>query len=425
MKQVVIVGASAAGSAAAEAVRRLDQTCSVILVSDEPVPLYSRCLLSDYLLGQIGLGQLVFQSWNWPQDLGVAVIQEPAVALDLAAGRVITRSGQRLPYDRLLLATGASPILPAATGLQTGNVFTLYRLDEVDAALRALARVHQVVVQGAGKVGVKAAEAVAARGIPVTLVEQASHLLPGMLDSPSASWLQQLLAARGVRVQTGTSVTGVGSRQNQVAEICLDSGARLPCDLFLVAIGGRPNISLATEVGIQANRGILVDAHMQTSEEGVFAAGDAAEASLSQSGQRSVVANWLNAVQQGRVAGRSLAGATTSYAGSVRANALRLAGLPVVSVGDVNGSGDDDWGELDKEAGTYRRLVFRDSRLIGAIQVGGDVHDVGILSSLIKSGANVAGLEASLFADSFALFGHQRGRKLMAEALVGVASSPA
>jgi NAD(P)H-nitrite reductase large subunit len=129
------------------------------------------------------------------------------------------------------------------------------------------------------------------------------------------------------------------------------------------------------------------------------------------------VANWLNAVQQGHVAGRNLAGEKMLYAGSVRANAFRLAGRPVISVGEVDGAGDQGWQQLDRRTQVYRRLVFRDGRLIGTIQVGGDVTDVGILSSLIKSGADVEGLQESLFADGFALFASQRGQKLLAERL--------
>jgi NAD(P)H-nitrite reductase large subunit len=435
MKRVVIIGASAAGASAAEAVRRLDQECRVTLVSDEPVPLYSRCLLSDYLLGQVSRGRLTFQPPDWPRGLNVEVIQEPAVELNLATGQVVTASGRRVPYDRLVVATGASPLLPPVYGLETDGVFTLYRLDQVDAALAALARARQVVVLGASKVGVKAAEAVAARGIAVTLVEQASHVLPGTLDSKSAAWVEELLTDRGVQVETDATVVELVPHDGQVAEVGLDSGQRLSCDLFLIAIGTRPNADLAREAGIQVRQGILVDAHMQTSAEGVYAAGDVAEAPVSPSERpggvlsgstelaevlsKGWVANWMNAVQQGRVAGRNLAGEKVLYAGSVRANAFRLVGLPIISVGEVDGAGGDCFASLamTSRAQVYRRLVFRDGRLIGTIQVGGDVTDVGILSSLIKSGADVEGLQESLFADGFALFASQRGRQLLAERL--------
>lgn len=433
MKRVVIIGASAAGASAAEAIRRLDRECRVTLVSDEPVPLYSRCLLSDYLLGQVNRERLTFQRPDWPRGLDVEVVQELAVEVNLAAGQVVTASGRRVPHDRLVVATGASPLLPPVPGLETDGVFTLYRLDQVDAALAALTGARQVVVLGAGKVGVKAAEAVAARGIAVTLVEQASHVLPGTLDPESAAWVEELLAGRGVQMETDTTVVEVVSHNGQVAEVGLDLGQHLPCDLLLVALGTRPNDDLAREAGIKVRQGILVDARMQTSTEGVYAAGDVAEAPLSPSGRpggvmsgstelaeapsKGWVANWLNAVQQGRVAGRNLIGEKVLYAGSVRANAFRLCGLPIISVGEVGGAEGHGWQQLDRRAQVYRRLVFRDGRLIGTIQVGGDVTDVGILSSLIKSGANVEDLQESLFADGFALFASQRGRKLLAERL--------
>lgn len=418
VKRVVIIGASAAGASAAEAVRRLDRECHLTLISDEPVPLYSRCLLSDYLLGEVQRERLTFQPPDWPRGLNVEVIQERAVELDVAVGRVVTASGRRVPYDRLVIATGASPLLPPLPGLEADGVFTLYRLDQVDAVLAALARARSVVVLGAGKVGIKAAEAVAARGLAVTLVEQASHVLPGTLDSECATWIEELLAQRGVQVEDKATVTEIVSRDGHVAGVKLASGQHLSCDLLLVAIGARPNTKLAREAGIKLEDGILVDGHMQTSMEGIYAAGDVAEAPVSPSGQPGWVANWWNAVQQGRVAGRNMAGEKVLYSGSMKASAFRLCGLPVVSVGGVGGVGDQSWQRLDREAQIYRRLVFQDGRLVGLIQVGGDMTDVGILSTLIKSGANLDGLQESLFADGYALFASQRGRKLLAERLM-------
>jgi nitrite reductase (NADH) large subunit len=427
MRRIVIVGASAAGASAAEAVRRLDRQCHITLVSDEPVPLYSRCLLSDYLLGQVGQERLSFLPADWPRSLGADVLHEPAVELNLAARHLVTRSGRRVPYDRLLVATGASPLQPQLAGGMAGGVHALYRLDQVDAAMAALSDARRVVVMGAGKVGVKAAEAVATRGLPVTLVERAPHLLPGTLDHVSADWVAGLLANRGIGAETGSTVVEVLSGNGRVDGVVLDTGQRLACDLLLIALGGRPNADLARQAGIRVRGGLLVDAQMQTSAQGVYAAGDVARAPLSTSGSQGEahnsskgwVANWWNAVHQGRVAGRNMAGERVAYGGSVRANAFRLAGLPVISVGDLDRAGDESLRRQDREAQVYRSLVFRKDRLVGMLQVGGSVADAGILSGLVKSGASVAGLQESLSRDGFSLFASQRGRKLLAGQLDG------
>jgi len=415
VKRVVIIGASAAGASAATAVRRLDPDCHLTLISDEPVPLYSRCLLSDYLMGQVSRQRLTFQPPDWPKGLNANVILEAAVELDPAARWVATASGRRIPYDGLLVATGASPILPPIPGLDTGGVFAPYRLEQMDAVLAALPDARQGIVLGAGKVGVKAAEALAARGIAVTLLEQASHVLPDTLDVESAVWMQELLSEQGIKVVTGATVIEIASQGGRVAQVKLDSGQWLPCDLLLVAIGTYPNAGLAREAGIKVGRGILVDAHTQTSAEGNHAAGDVSETPQSGSGELEWVPNWFNAMQQGRVAGRNLAGEAMQYPGGVRANAFRLCGLPIVSVGELDGVGNESWQRLDRRAQLYRRLVFRDGRLIGALEVGGELTDAGILSSLVKSGAKVGGLEEALFADGLAVFASQRGRRLLAE----------
>ncbi len=423
MRRIVIVGASAAGASAAEAVRRADRECQITLVSDEPVPLYSRCLLSDYMLGQVGRGRLAFRPRDWPRSLGAEVVHEPAVELNPSARHLVTRSGKHVTYDRLLVATGASPMLPQLPGSGTGGVHALYRLDQVDEALAALTRARRVVVLGAGKVGVKAAEAVAARGLPTTVVEQASHLLPGTLDSESAAWLAELLANRGIQAATGATVVEFLSRNGHVDGVTLDTDQRLACDLVLIALGSRPNAGLARRAGVRVRDGLLVDAHMQTSLQGIYAAGDVARAPLSTFGRqgeahnssKELVANWWNAVHQGRVAGRNMAGEQVAHSGSVRANAFRLAGLPVISVGEVDGAGGDSWHRLDREAQVYRRLNFRSDRVVGVLQVGGHVTDVGILSGLVKSEAEVAGLQESLSRDGFSFFASQRARKLLAE----------
>jgi NAD(P)H-nitrite reductase large subunit len=450
IRHIVVVGASAAGATAAETVRRLDPDCRLTLISDEPVPLYSRCLLSDYLVGHVGRERLAFQPRDWPQGLGVKVVQDRAVELDSRAGEVRTAGGRRVRYDGLLLATGASGALPSIPGMQADGVFVPYRLDQVEAALAAMGRAQHVVVLGAGKVGVKAAEAAAVRGCHVTLVEQAPYPLVGILDEQGGALASRFLEGHGVHVRTGVTITEVRARDGAVSEVVLGGGERLPCQVMLVAVGVRPNADLAQQAGACVREGIVVDHSLHTSLEAVYAAGDVAEVPVLNDSGWAVLANWLNAVQQGRAAGHNLAGQKRAYPGGVRANSLRLWDLPIISVGiganlssearpfgyaqgrprAAPGDGCESPklahmicvgeveadGELFEEERTlYRKLVIRDQRLVGLMQVGGDVRDVGVLCALVKRGEPVREHD-QLLASGFAHFQSHRPRWALAGA---------
>ncbi len=411
----MIVGASAAGVAAVETARRLDPACQITLISDEPVPLYSRCLLSDYLVGQIDRTRLAFRPADWPAELDVEVLHDHVAELDAGAGVVRTAQGRRVPFDGLLIATGARPVLPAIQGIQTGGVYAPYRLDQVEAALTAMRQARHVVVLGAGKVGVKCAEAAAKRGHQVALVEQASHLMPGVLDEPAAAMVNELLERNGVQIRVGTTVEEVRSKDGTVSEVLLKGGESLPCQVLLVAVGVQCNVELALHAGAQVRQGVVVGCDMQTSLAGIYAAGDVTEGAVLHCPDQGVLANWINAVQQGRVAAYNLVGEERQYPGRIRASSLRLWDLPIVSLGQVETNGVV---QSEYACSAYRKLVFREGRVVGVLQVGGDIADVGVLSALMKRGAPISN-GSELVTSGFAHFRAHRSRWKLARVRKG------
>jgi NAD(P)H-nitrite reductase large subunit len=400
VRQIVVVGASAAGATAVETIRRLNPGCSVTLVSDEPVPVYSRCLLSHYLEGLVPAGRLAFRPSGWPDELDVRFIRGRVVEVDHPASMIRLDRGPGLPYDGLLLATGASAVLPDIPGIQTGGVFAPYRLYEVENMLATARQAEHVIVLGAGQVGIKFAKAFAARGQQVTIIEQMPVPLAGALDEPGGRLVRAQLERHGVRLFFNTTIVEVRSLGGQVCEVRLDHGARLPCQLLVVAAGVKPNAGLAIQAGAAAGRGVLVDGEMRTSLEGVYAAGDVAEAPELHSPVRAVLANWLNAVEQGRVAGSNLAGVRRAYPGGLRASTLRLWDLPVLAIGESAAGGG--W-VLDEQSGYYRKLAVREGFLVGVQQVGGNLRDAGILSACVKRRSPAQEVER-LLADGFSGF---------------------
>ncbi len=406
MRQVVIVGASAAGSAAVEEIRRIDTRCRIKLISDERVPLYSRCLLSDLLIGEIDRRRLNFQPKDWPQGLDVDVVEDQVVEVIPASGEVRTARGMRIGYDDLLLATGSEAVVPDVPGIDAQGVFVPYRLEQAEAARKGLGKARGIVVLGGGKVGVKAAEACVAQGREVTVVEQADRLLYGAADARGASVVRRLMEQRGLGVHTGASLAEVQVRRGEVSHVVLDTGERIACQALVVAVGVRPRCALAHQAGAQVSRGVLVDTRLRTSVDRIWAAGDVAEAPEMLHACQTVLPNWLNAVQQGRVAGQNLAGLETAYAGGIRTSSFRLFGEPVLSVGEVEGEGVA-W--LDEATGAYRRLITDGDRICGVIQVGGEIRDVGVLASLAKNRAEVKEPKALLI-NGFSHFASQHTR---------------
>lgn len=377
----MIVGTGVAGVEAAASLRARDPDCRIRLVGAEPYPFYARIRVGEVLTGRSEPSRLVLKGPDWYQDRRVDLATEVrAEAVDTAGARVRLSSGGWVPFDALLLATGAVPFVPPIPGANLDGVMTLR---DIAGALRlrdrAMASSHAVVI-GGGLLGIEAAAALRQLGPHVVVVETAPWLLPRQLDRDGSSVVQRSLEARGIEFRTGAQVraiTGAG----RVEAVVLGSGEELAAGLVLVAAGVRPDVGLAREAGLAVNRGIVVDDRLATSAPRVFAAGDCAE-----HGGR-VYGIWPAAEAQGRAAGAAMAGEDPRYRGTVPSSTLKVADLPVLSVGDVApAEGREE--EVSRGEGTYRKLV-RDpeGRLVGAILVG-DLRERRAVMRAVEAGTS-------------------------------------
>jgi NAD(P)H-nitrite reductase large subunit len=283
--------------------------------------------------------------------------------IDRAEGAVILGTGERLPYDRLILATGSSATLPPIQGLDTGGVFVVRAADDA-IALRAYAQrqhAHRAVVAGGGLLGLEAAYALHKLGLRVTVVQRSSRLLTRQLDERSSELLTRYFHAVGIEIVLDTSPVSFDGDGVELSD-----GRTLPLDLLVVCAGIRPNAGLAAAAGIDVARGVIVDEHMRTSDPRVFAAGDVAEFA----GQG--LGLWTVAVAQAEVAGANAAGDPQRYEPKQPVVVLKGVGLSVMSIGVLDaGPGDEEIVSepFDTEV-RYRKLVIRDGRLVGAVFVG-------------------------------------------------------
>lgn len=433
-KRHVIIGNSAAAVGAVEAIRHYDQDNPITVVADEPQSTYSRPLITYLLGGLVSESQMLYRPSDFYQRyevepmLGVRVTQiEPQRRELTLAG------GGTLGYDRLLIATGGVPFVPSVPGGDLDGIFTFTRWEDAQRMRHFIEAygARQAVVVGGGFIGLKTTEGLLARGIRVTIIELADRILSASFDRTASRLAQAILRRDGVDVRTGTTVQEIIGRAGKVDQVILREGERLECDLLVFAIGVRPNTALISQVTeIDANRGIVVDKHMRTTAPDVYAAGDVVEALDALLGVRRTIAIWPVAYRQGYVAGCNMAGVERAYEGGLPMNSVEVCGVPTISVGITNPqtdagapgpqpgdstSRDPELGtsstqeegyeileHLNREEMTYRKLVLRHGRLVGAILIG-DIDRAGIYTGLIRDRAFVGGFKAELLAENFGL----------------------
>ena len=389
----VIIGASAAGCKAAETLRRYAPKSPITVISDEARPLYSRPLLTYVLSGEVApekvwlQGEDYFRQWNFEPVLG-----EPVVRVDPGAHAVQLLGGRHLPYDRLLIASGARPRLLGLKGEELSGVYTLRTLADWQRLAAGLPSSGRVVVVGAGAVGLKAAEALRCRGLEVSLVEAEAHPLPLLVDETAAGLLQQALKGMGIELELNVRPAAILGAGGRVQGLALADGRELPCQAVLFSIGVAPNVEFLAGTGLATAEGIIVDHQMGTADPDIFAAGDCAYPYHLLTGKRAGYHIWPATVAQGRVAGANLAGADLAYDGLLPQNSLSLRGFHIITggLGPQDAAGCETVSELDERRGLYRSLIYREGKLVGLTLVGA-VEDAGIYFQLMAQQLLVAG----------------------------------
>ncbi len=402
----VIIGASAAGVTAAETLRRYDAAAEIVMVSDERV-IYSRPLLSYYLAGKLDEDQLLYRPRDFFERYKIKALFTRAVGLDTEQSQVHLQDGTTVAYDKLLLATGASPRFPPVEGIkQRVGVFGLRKLEEdAKAILSWLSKAKRAVVLGGGLVGLKAAAALKERGLNVTVLVDSPHALSQMLDESSARIFEEIFERNGVPIRTKAKPVALLGKKD-VEGVQLASGEVLACDLVIVGKGVDPNLELLKDTKLRTDYGILVDDHLGTSIENIYAAGDVAQARDVLRGEAWINALWPCAVEQGRIAALNMLGEETAYRGSLRQNSVQFFGVPVISAGLAvltPGPLGGRPGEHDETLETqpapeiYKKIFLKDETIVGFVLVGdAPIEAAGLLRILMERRVNIASIKEEL-----------------------------
>ncbi len=401
----VIIGGSAAGTSAADTLRRLDPRCEITIISDETRPFYSRCLTSYYIAGKIDEHDMLLREPGFYEAHRLDLIMgRTAVSVDPKKRAVVLDDGREIPYGRLLLATGGRAKVPDIPGADRHGVFTLRTWDDAVAIARKAKTARKAVVVGGGLIGMKAASALRDAGLEVRVVVASGRVLSQMLDEAAAAVARGLLEAHGFAIDTRCDVVEVEG-DGEVRCVRLKDGRRVDADLVIIGKGVDPEVDLAKSCGARVGRGVIVDEHLETSVPGVYAAGDVAEAYDIACGEMRVNAMWTAATAQGKVVARNMAGIPTRYPGSVGMNSIDICGVPFISMGVTSpGRAGDGNGyiEVTRRRGStwYRKVVLRDGVICGAVFAGA-VDRAGVVLALIRARASRDDAPERILADDF------------------------
>ena len=395
----IVIGAGPAGVTAAETLRAQDREGEILLIGGEPEPAYSRMAIPYLMANRIEeSGTYLRQTPFHFEGLDIQQLHGEVASVDTAANVVDLADGSRLPYDRLLLATGSEPIRPPIEGLDQPGIHHCWTLEDARNIIALANPGSKVVLMGAGFIGCIIMEALVERGVDLTVVEMGDRMVPRMMDQVAGGLIKRWCIERGVRVHTSTRVTAVG-RSGPGLQLQLEPANTLEADLIVVATGVRPAVRFLSGSGIEVDTGVLVNEFLQSSVPNVYAAGDACEGFDWSSGKRMVNAIQPVAVETGRVAALNMAGVETAYPGGLAMNVLDTLGLISTSYGQWMGvEGGEESHLLDEARYRYIKLQFAEDRLVGAIALGVTEH-VGVLRGLIQSRVRLGGWKQRLLSD--------------------------
>jgi NAD(P)H-nitrite reductase large subunit len=404
----LILGNGAAGIAASRKLRELRGEDEILIISDEPYPTYSRCLLAEYVAGTIPKEKLFIYPEEFYREQGFELMLDVrAVGIDVHERKVRLKNGESLGFDRLLIATGARPAPPPIPGIENRRVVGLRDISDAERIIELTSRSFECAVIGGGYIGLEVAYALRRRGLKVCVLEMMPHILYANFDEISSRIIAEDLKGEGIAIRTGEDghVIGIEGLNDGLA-LTLKSGERIEVDFAVHATGVRPNVDVISGTPIRVGAGVLVDEHLQSNVEGIYAAGDVAQARDLLTGELKTTPIWPNAVAQGKLAAYNMAGIERIYTGEVGLqNAVEFRRVPAIAFGMSKATEAEGYEvmKLHRPAdGIYKKVVLQGDVVKGMIFVG-DISDAGIVASLIKGSRHLGELKGKILDETFSM----------------------
>jgi NAD(P)H-nitrite reductase large subunit len=413
MTRHIIVGQGVAGVSAAEAIRSVDPSAEILMVSNDPNGFYSRPGLAYYLTGELPEDQLfIYSKADW-RRLNVKQVKAEAIRLLPKEHRLALDSSAPLEYDRLLLATGTTAAPLNIPGAKLNGVMYLDHFEHTRALMKRASHTQTAVVVGGGVLAIELVEGLTALKVQVHFLLRGERYWPNILDEVEACLVENRLEHEGVRIHRNTEIAEILGGGINVTGIRTTQGESIGCGMVAVAIGVRPRIELAQAAGLEVERGILINESMQTSHPDVFAAGDVGQVYDPRTGKRSLDMLWNPAREQGKTAGLNMAGRTAAYQRAVAVNVLRLGGVMTTIIGAIGGGREDGslsmmrgssetWQQLPNTISVAKgggvnqlRLMLGERTLAGALLMGEQTLSLP-LQELVSRQVDITPIRAEL-----------------------------
>jgi nitrite reductase (NADH) large subunit len=397
--RLVIVGnGMASGRLLEHLLDAAPDTYDVTLFGAEPRANYNRIMLSPVLAGEQTFEQIVIHDTAWYAERGITCrFGETVTRIDRDKKVVRSRNGET-PYDRLVIATGSAPFMIPVAGKDLRGVVTFRDLDDVNAMIGAAEKPGaKAVVIGGGLLGLEAAAALRARGMDVVLLHIMGHLMELQLDPAAGLLLQKEMERRGIKVHCRAQTTAILGHRCAEA-VLLDDSTIYPADLVVMATGIRPETRIAIDARLDVERGVVVDNRMRTSDPEILAIGECVEHDSRCYGFVAPL------YEMAAVAAKTLLGIDAAFQPVQTATTLKVSGVNVFSAGEfMSAPGNEEIILSDPGARTYRKLVVRRDRLVGAVLIG-NTADGAWYADLMRSGQSIAAFRDDLaFGRAFAL----------------------
>ena len=363
MTDYVMIGNGVAGTTAAENIRKNDKEGHVVIFTEEDLPFYNRIRLNEYIAGDIPEQDLIAKKETWYLEKDIELKTGTRITgAESSEKVVVTKDKKRVPYDRLLIATGSHSFIPPISGADRKGVFAIRSVQDARDISGWVQNIEYVVLIGGGLLGLETGNALRKLGKRVMVVEFFPRLLPRQLDVDGAGRLQAIMEDMGFSFRLGAKtqeITGV----DQVKGVRLEGGEELSSEMVIISAGVRPNLEMAETLGLNQDKGIVVDEKLKTNKPDVYAAGDVAAFKGIPYGI------WPAAMEQGEIAGINMAGGDKVYAGTTLSTTLKVVGIDLASAGNIDAENEFE-SEVLTDNKVYKKIVIEDNKIIGCIMLG-------------------------------------------------------